>query len=156
MRTRKRNCKETGDSLVFFSVSLMKDLIAVLLFLCGIVQLDCTSLKESHGTLYLDICAFPTLFNLSSGLLHSLGPVGDSLFSHLTSMPLLCLMFWLKNAKMEWLHPFIKLLPTSSEILQMTLFLTAVITLIHFHLLFVNILLCMGLPVLSCWLWLHH
>lgn len=94
IRTRKRNCRERGGSLVFFSVSLLKDLIAVLLFLCGIVQLDCTSLKELHGTLYLDICAFLTLFNLASGLLHSLGPVGDSLFSHLTSMALLCLLMF--------------------------------------------------------------
>lgn len=43
MRTTKRNCKETGGySLLFFSVSLLKDLTAVLLFLCGKAEVDCT------------------------------------------------------------------------------------------------------------------
>lgn len=65
----------------FFSVSLLKDLVKVLLFLCGTAQLVCTWLKESHGTLYLNICAFPSPFNSASWLLHSLGPDGDSLTS---------------------------------------------------------------------------
>lgn len=88
MKTRKWNGKETGVSfyyvvgfVVFFSVSLLKDLVEVLLFLCGTAQLVCTWLKESHGTLYLNICAFPSPFNSVSWLLHSLGPVGDSLTS---------------------------------------------------------------------------
>lgn len=71
-------------------------------------------------------------------------------------MPLLCLhMFSFKNKKMGWLHPLIKFLPTSSEILWLNFFLTAMIILIHFHLLLVNILLCMAVPEL-CWAWLHQ
>ena len=141
----------------FFLSYCWKDLVAVLLFLCGMAQLNCTWLKEPRATFYLDICAFPSLFNSAWGVLHSLGPVGDSLLSRLTSMPLLCLLvFSFKNIKMEQLHPFIKFLPTSSEILWMILFLTAVIVSIHFHLLLVKVLLCMALPALSCWSWLHQ
>lgn len=61
MRTRKCNSKETGGSSLFcfffvFSVSLLKDFIEVLVFLCGIAQLVCTWLKESCGTLSGHLC----------------------------------------------------------------------------------------------------
>lgn len=120
-------------------------------FSCVIAQLPCTSMKESHRSPDLHICALPLLSNSALRLLQSLDPVGYSLLSGLTNIPLLCLlMFLFKNMKMEWLHPFIKFLPASSEVLWMTLFLTAVIISIHFDLLLVNILLYMGLLVLSC------
>lgn len=100
---------------------------------------------------------FYLFFNSASGLLLFLSPMGGSLLSHLTSKPLLCLlMFSFKNKKMAWLHQLIKFLPTSSEVVWFIFFWTAMIILIHFHLLLVNILLCMTVPALSCWLRLHQ
>lgn len=100
--------RKGGSSLVLFSISLLKDLI---------------SWRNHMGLFIWTSVLLPLFFNSASRLLLFLSPMGGSLFSHLTSMPLLCLlMFSFKNKKMGWLRPLIKPLPTSSEILWLIFF----------------------------------
>lgn len=143
---RTRNCKESGGSfLLFYFPSHCWRLKSI--YPCPLWH-STTRLHLVERIMWdsIQTSVLSPLFLIQH--LHSLVPVGDSLPSHFTSMPLLCLLLFLfMNIKMEWLHPFTKFLSTSSEIPWITLALIAAIIVNHFHLLLVNILLCMGLPV---------